>query len=164
MPEARYLDAKKVHIIQPDANAGARLEIEGEDPIPNIQFRLMLPLSNPDTFIAVQGSDKKEIGVLKSLDGLDQESRAVIERVLDRQYFTPKVHTITSLKPEGGMWHFKVETTRGAAEYFVRNWRDSAHEISPNRWLVHSVDGQRFEIPKVDEMDANSQSLMDQLL
>jgi len=140
------------------------VQIKGEEPIPNAQFRLMLPLSNPNTYIAIQDSSKKEIGVLKSLDGLDAESRAVIEKMLDRQYFTPKVLAINSLKPEGGMWHFKVETTRGAAEYYVRNWRDSAHEISTNRWLVHSVDGQRFEIPRVDDLDANSQNLMDQLL
>jgi len=140
------------------------VQIAAEDPIPNVKFRQMLPLSEPNTFIAIQDADKKEIGVLKSLEGLDKESRSIVEKMLDRQYFTPKVLTIKSLKPEGGMWHFIVETSRGDAEYYVRNWRDSAHEISANRWLVHSVDGQRFEIPKVDEMDANSQNLMDQLL
>ncbi len=164
MPEARYLDPSKLRVTLPAESAGASIQIIGEDAIPNIKFRQMLPLSQPNTYISLQDSDKKEIGVLKSLDGLDGESRKIVEKMLDRQYFTPKVLIIKSLKPEGGMWHFIVDTTRGEAEYYVRNWRDSAHEISANRWLVHSVDGQRFEIPKVDEMDANSQNLMDQLL
>ena len=164
MPEARYLDPAKVHVSLPAENAGATVQVDGEEAIPNAQFRMMLPLSDPQTFIAIQDADKKEIGVLKTLEGLDKDSRAVVERMLDRQYFTPKVLTIKSLKPEGGMWHFIVETSRGSAEYYVRNWRDSAHEISANRWLVHSVDGQRFEIPRVDDLDVNSQNLMDQLL
>jgi hypothetical protein len=164
MPEARYLDPSKLRVTLPAEDAGARMEIQGEDAIRNVQFRLMLPLSDTNTFIAIQDSAKKEVGVLKSLDGLDPDSRVVVERMLDRQYFTPKVLTIKSLKPEGGMWHFVVETSRGPAEYYVRNWRDSAHEISSNRWLVHSVDGQRFEIPRVDNLDVQSQNLMDQLL
>ena len=164
MPDARYLDPAKVRVTLPAEDAGPRVELQDELAVPNAQFRLLLPLSDPKTFIAIQDAAKKEIGVLKSLDGMDSASRAIVERLIDHQYFTPQVSTITSLKPEGGMWHFKVETSRGPAEYYVRNWRDSAHEISANRWLVHSVDGQRFEIPKVDEMDVQSQNLMDQVL
>jgi hypothetical protein len=164
MAEARFLDPAQVHVTLPAEDAGPRVELKGELTVPNAQFRRLLPLSEPGTFIAIQDGAKKEIGVLKNLEGMDEASRTLVNRILDRQYFTPKVSTIKSLKPEGGMWHFIVETSRGPAEYYVRNWRDSAHEISANRWLVHSVDGQRFEIPKVDEMDAQSQSLMDQLL
>ena len=148
----------------PAEDAGPRVELQDEIAVPNAQFRLLLPLSDAKSYIAIQDAAKKEIGVLKSLEGMDQSSRAIVEELLDHQYFTPRVSTIASLKPEGGMWHFVVETSRGRAEYYVRNWRDSAHEISPNRWLVHSVDGQRFEIPKVDEMDVQSQNLMDQVL
>ena len=164
MPEARFLDPARVRVTLPAEDAGPRVELEGEVAVPNAQIRRLLPLSDPHSFIAIEDGAKKEVGILKSLDGMDEESRQIVDRILDRQYFTPKVSLITSLKPEGGMWHFKVETSRGPAEYYVRNWRDSAHEISANRWLVHSVDGQRFEIPKVDEMDAQRQSLMDQLL
>ena len=164
MAEARFLEPGKVRVTLPAEDAGPRVELEGELAVPNAQIRRLLPLSDPETFIAIQDAAKKEIGILKTLEGMDPESRSLVNRLLDRQYFTPKVSLIKSLKPEGGMWHFIVETSRGPAEYYVRNWRDSAHEISANRWLVHSVDGQRFEIPKVDEMDVQSQNLMDQLL
>jgi len=164
MPEARYLDPSKVLVALPAQDSGARVEIKDEYCVPNAQFRLLLPLSDPKTFVAIQDAKKNEIGVMRSLDGMEAPSRAVVEQIIDRQYFTPKVSKINYLIGEAGMWHFKVETSRGDAEYFVRNWRDSAHEISANRWLVHSVDGQRFEIPKVDDLDVQSQNLMDQLL
>ncbi|MEA2552837.1 MAG: hypothetical protein QOJ65_1013 [Fimbriimonadaceae bacterium] len=164
MPEARYLDPAKVRVTLPAEDASPRVELLGEATIPNAQIKRVLPLSGPDGFIAIQDGSKVEVGILKSLEGMDSDSRALVEQILDRQYFTPKVQAIRSVKAEGGMWHFVVETQRGPAEYYVRNWRDSAHEIAPNRWLVHSVDGQRFEIPTVESLDVQSQALLDQLL
>ncbi len=127
-------------------------------------FRRLFPLSNPSEYIAVQDGDKKEVGILKSLDGLDEGARTIIEEELERLYFTPRVERITKLEQESGMWRFDVDTGRGPATYYVLNWRDSAHEIGPGRWLVHSVDGQRFEIPRTDLLDERSQDLLEQLL
>ena len=164
MPEARYLDPTRVRISQQRADSGIIVQIDEETPVQNATLKRLLPLSSPDVFVAVLNSDKTEVGILKSLDGMEGNSKKTLMEVLDRQYFTPKVTSITSLKAEGGMWHFVVETQRGPAEFYVRNWRDSAHEISPNRWLVHSVDGQRFDIPTVEDLDARSQALLDQVL
>ncbi|HEY0867813.1 MAG TPA: DUF1854 domain-containing protein, partial [Fimbriimonas sp.] len=61
-------------------------------------------------------------------------------------------------------WRFKVRTQRGPAEFYVRNWRDSAHEIQPNRWHINSVDGGRFEIRNLESLDVDSRRLMDQIL
>jgi hypothetical protein len=57
-----------------------------------------------------------------------------------------------------------VRTQRGPSEFYVRNWRDSGFEISPNRWQIHSVDGGRYDIPDLGALDARSQKLMLQLL
>ena len=87
-----------------------------------------------------------------------------IDAHLDRRYFTPRILQIESLRQEAGMWRFVVETQRGRSEFFVRNWRDNAHEISPNRWHILSVDGGRYEIPNLEALDAQSRRLMDLLL
>ena len=78
-------------------------------------------------------------------------------------YFTPTILSIESLRQDGGMWLFKVETQRGPAEFYVRNWRDSSHEISHLRFQIVSVDGQRFEIRDLNALDERSQALLDQL-
>lgn len=163
MPDARYLNPATVRVRLPGEGAGPHVQM-GEEAVSNAVFRRLFPLSDGESYIALQDAEKNEIGILKSLDGMDDESRRIVEGLLDRQYFTPRVSAIKTLKQEGGMWRFEVETQRGPAEYFVRNWRDSAHEISANRWLVHSVDGQRFEIPNTETLDAASQNLLDQLL
>jgi hypothetical protein len=83
---------------------------------------------------------------------------------LDRRYFTPRILRIDFLKQDAGMWKFNVETQRGLAEFYVRNWRDSAHETGGGRWQISSVDGQRYEIQSVEALDARSQALLEQLL
>ena len=56
-----------------------------------------------------------------------------------------------------------VETQRGDAEIYVRNWRDSAYETGAGRWQILSVDGLRFTIPDINALDARSQDLLDQV-
>ena len=62
------------------------------------------------------------------------------------------------------MWKFDVETTRGHSDFFVRNWRDNAHELNSGRWQITSVDGGRYEILNLDDLDEKSQILIEQLL
>jgi hypothetical protein len=102
--------------------------------------------------------------MLKTIDGLESRTRALLESQLDRMYFTPRIETIRELRLDAGMWRFDVVTQRGPAAFFVRNWRDSANEISAGRWHILSVDGGRFEIENLEALDAASRRLMDQVL
>lgn len=140
-----------------------RVEIAFERCIVDCIVRRSFPLSKPTEFLSIQEGDGKEIGVLRSLDELDNESRKLIEHELDRRYFTPEILQLRALKQEGGMWTFDVVTSRGATQFYVRNWRDSSHEVSPGRFVIQSVDGQRFEVPNFDALDTRSQTLIEQL-
>lgn len=162
--DTNYLEPSDVIIRRVGEGGSPCVTVNGGAQARTAQFRRLFPLSNPSEYISIQDSDRKEVGVLRTLDGLDQESRSIILEELDRRYFTPVVSRIKQLEQESGMWRFDVDTARGPATYFVRNWRDSAHEIGLNRWLVHSVDGQRFELPNTEKLDARSQDLLEQLL
>lgn len=161
--DIRYLTGDDVRCLPSPGGAGLRIQIGEEQCIVHGRVRRLLPLSEPDTFFSIQDAAGKEIGVLRSLAGLDEESRLRIEDDLDRRYFTPKISAIRSLKQEGGLWTFEVDTSRGESTFYVRNWRDSSHEISPGRFSISSVDGQRFEVPDFDALDTRSQVLLEQL-
>ena len=160
----RYLNANEIKATRPVGAIHPRIEIAGEFVILSAIIKRAFPLSNPDTYISIQESKGKEVGVLRTVSGLDSESARIFSEELDRRYFTPQIDQIDSLRSEAGMWRFNVRTQRGAAEFYVRNWRDNAHEITPGRWQIMSVDGARFEILKTDELDPKSQRLLDQLL
>jgi hypothetical protein len=141
-----------------------RLELVGDQTILSARVKRAFPSSKPKEFLSIQTGDNKEVAILKSMVGLDAESERLIDVELDRRYFTPKIQKINRLTQEAGMWRFEVLSQRGEAEFYVRNWRDNAFEISASRWLIHSVDGGRFEIMDLESLDAHSRALMDQLL
>lgn len=160
----RYLDPVGIRAVLPPGATHLRVEIVGDRTVLSARVKRTFPLSEPVRFLSIQDGAGKEVGILRTVEGLDPQSRILIEEQLDRRYFTPRIERIESLKQEAGMWRFAVTTQRGPVDFYVRNWRDSANEIAPNRWHIHSVDGGRFEIPDLEELDAVSRRLMDQLL
>jgi hypothetical protein len=160
----RYVDAAQVRATRPSGAAHLRVELVDDQVILHARVKRAFPLSKPREFLSLQTSDNKEVAVLRSMDGLDPETTKLFEAELDRRYFTPVIQRINVLRQEAGMWRFVVETQRGTAEFYVRNWRDNAHEIKLGRWQINSVDGGRFEIENLEALDKQSQSLMDQLL
>lgn len=157
------MDGHRLRASRADGADNLRIEIEGDRCILDAIIRRAFPLTKPTEFLSIQDAGGGEVGVLRSLDGLDNESRKLIEHELDRRYFTPEILQLRALKQEGGMWTFDVVTSRGATEFYVRNWRDSSHEVSPGRFVIQSVDGQRFEVPNFDALDTRSQTLIEQL-
>lgn len=159
----RYLDPAKVRFFKLEGAAHLRTEIEDELCIIETRLRRAFPFSATQNYLSVQDASGKEIGIVTDPSQLDRQSRELMDEELDRRYFTPKITSIQSLKNEGGMWTFGVQTQRGNATFYVRNWRDSAHEIAPGLIQINSVDGQRFEIGNYEALDTKSKTLMDQL-
>lgn len=160
----RYLEPGEVRAWRPAGAAHIRVEIAGDRTILTALLKRAFPLSEPLQLLSIQDGAGKEVGILRTMEGLDPQTREVFDAQLDRRYFTPRIERIESLRQEAGMWKFAVITQRGATEFYVRNWRDSATEIQPGRWHITSADGGRFEIPNLEGLDAESRRLMDQLL
>lgn len=161
--EIRYLDGGRVRATLPEGATQPRIEVEDELSILAGRVRKVFPFSNAQGYYSIQDGAGKEVGVLRDMAELDEETRSIFESELARRYFTPTIQTIDSLKQDGGMWLFKVQTQRGPAQFYVRNWRDSSQEISHLRFQIVSVDGQRFEIRDLNDLDERSQALLDQL-
>lgn len=159
----RYVDGRQVRVWFPSGSISPRVEIEADRTVLHARIRRAFPLTEPTRYLSVQDGAGHEVCMIRNPDKSDPESRQAIERALDRRYFTPRIGAITYLKQEAGMWRFRVTTHRGDGEFFVRNWRESAVEISPNRWLIFAVDGRRFEIPDLESLDDKSRRLVEQL-
>lgn len=159
----RHIEGTKLCFWKPEESTHLRAEIGGEWSLPVAIVRRAFPQSEPGQYLSIQGADGVEIGILKSIDELDPASREAVLLELDRRYHTPKISAVIVLRQDAGMWLFEVETQRGRSEFYVRNWRDSAHETGPGRLQITSVDGQRFEIEDYTKLDEKSQALMEQL-
>ena len=62
------------------------------------------PFSTPDQWISLRDRDGTELGLLPTLDGLNPQSRALIEEHLKDRYDIPKIQTILNIESnkEGG--------------------------------------------------------------
>lgn len=161
--DLNYLDPALVRMHRPDGGSNLRVVVEGDRCVLSARLRRVFPLSHADHYLSVQDGEGKEVGILRGLDGLDHESRRVAEQEIDWRYFTPKIVRLNSVRQEGGLWTFDVLSSRGPIRFYVRNWRDSSSEIAPGRFLIQSVDGQRFEIEDYNRLDSDSQLLIEQL-
>ena len=163
MSELKYVSGDQVKLTRRPDSLFLDAQI-GEDLHSNVHLIRAFPLSKPHEMISIRDAENKEFGIIESIDSLEPSSKSLAQDELDRRYFTPQITKINSLKNEASMWRFNVETTRGHSDFFVRNWRDNAHELTSGRWQITSVDGGRYEILNLDDLDDKSQILIEQLL
>jgi len=161
--QSTYLDERRVRVIATAPGSRPHIQIEDDRCLIHAQLRRCFPLTMSSAYISVFDFSGTEVGILRSLDAMDAESRRNVEDELDAFYFTPSISKIRTLKAEASMWKWEVETQRGTAVFYLRGVRDSVHEVASNRWQVFSVDGQRYEIRNVDELDQRSQNLFESL-
>lgn len=161
--EVGYLDPSNVTVHGVAAGARPHVEIAGCLCLLNARLRRCFPLTAPDRHISVFDAAGGEFGVISDLALLDGESHNAVVQELDAFYFTPAIARIRSLRLEASMWKWEVDTQRGVALFYLRGVRDSVHEVAPARWQIYSVDGQRYEIRNIHELDQRSQNLFESL-
>lgn len=160
--ELVYLDPATLHF----ARRGdvLRLTIENDRSYLKVHAARAFPLTETDDYIGLLDAiSGREIGMLRSLRDLDPPTRQLVEAELDKRYFIPKITRIIRAKKEFGTVYWDVETDRGRRKFVMRGIRDSMHEVEPGRYLINDVDGNRFEVRQLSDLDSRSQSQWDAL-
>jgi len=142
----------------------ARLTVDNDRSYPRIKVAIAAPLSRRGQYISLLNGKGEEIVMLPDLDGLDADSRQVVEKELDRRYLTSRVNRLVALKQEFGVTYWEVETDRGVREFVVRDLQENCIWLSESHLLLVDVDGSRFEIPDRRLLDEHSQQLLDAIL
>lgn len=161
--EFRYLDPRAILF----ARRGdvLRMTVEGDRSYLKVRPVRAFPLSELNDYIGLLDAiSGHEIGMLRSMRDLDGPTRQLIQQELDKRYFIPKIHRITQAKKEFGTVYWDVDTDRGSRKFVMRGIRDSIHEIDSGRYLVNDVDGNRFEIPQIDQLDSKSLALWERIV
>jgi len=143
-----FLDPKMLKLFRTDPQDSlVRLTLTGDRSWREVRVARAFPFSDPDQYIGLRDGDDKDIGILTTLHGLDRNSRAIIDEELERRYFTPKVHRVLTVNEQFGVVTWEVETDRGTRRFLVRNLRDNAYPLGPNRVMMTDTDGNRYEFP-----------------
>lgn len=161
--DLEYLDTSRLHFAM--RGDVLRLTVENDRSYLKVHAARAFPLTELNEFIGlIDAIGGHEIGMLRSLRDLDCHARQLVQEALNKRYFVPKITRIMEAKREFGTVYWDVETDRGARKFLMRGIRDSMHEIEPGRYLVVDIDGNRFEVPQLGDLDSRSQSMWDRLL
>lgn len=141
-----------------------RLTVEGDRSYPTVKPVWAAPLSHPDKYLALLDGKGKEIVTLTDPSALPPASWEAAQEELRRRYLTATVTAIAHAKQEFGATYWHVETDRGTRDFVTQNLQENAVWLSDAHLLLLDVDGNRFEIPDVAQMDEASRRFIAVLL
>lgn len=122
------------------------------------------PLTRPGKYLALLNGKGEEITTIADPDALDSSSKEAVLEELHRRYLTATVHKITHAKTEFGAGYWHVITDRGERDFVTQSLQENAHWLSPTHLMLLDVDGNRFEILNVEDLDARSRVFLEAML
>ncbi len=162
--DERATDGPRIERISRDHAGKLTVHLAGEDEaIVDARVARCFPWSLPDGYISIRDSDGREIVLLDSLSELDDESRDIVACELHHKVFRPKITRVFSCRTEFGVTSISVDTDRGPV-IFQLGSRDDVRLLSPTRALFRDVDGNTYELPDTEAIDADSQRKLHALL
>ncbi|MFW5991965.1 MAG: DUF1854 domain-containing protein [Halanaerobiaceae bacterium] len=157
--ELVILDPRKINL-HLDQKEELNLTVEGEDTYEDVSVNPAFPLSEVGRYLSFVDSDNNEIGMLKDMNELNDEAKSVLEDILERIYFMPKIIEIHNIEEEYGVTRWDVVTEKGPRSFDIRSRRRDVRPFGKKRIIIHDVDGNRYEIPDYTELDKKSQQVL----
>lgn len=162
-PIAPILDPAVVKIEQDAASGRLLLRRPSGEATPIERVHLPFPLTSGNRFVLLRGPEGKDVGILEDYYLLDQASQAALKDALDEAYFIPQVRTVYSIAEQFDVLNWDVETDRGRRRFEVRG-RHNVRPLDGRRILIKDVDGNRYEIPDFERLDARSRDMVEEEL
>jgi hypothetical protein len=157
------VDPSKIRLFR-DAGGVLRLTLEGDRSYLKVKVTRAFPLSLAGQYVGLADGQDRQIAIVKDPADLDPESRAITQEELRRRYFTAIIKSVEEVKELFGVVQWKVITDRGPREFLVRGMRESVYEMEGDQILVMDVDGNRFQLPRFDQLDRESRALVEKVL
>ncbi len=119
-------------------------------------FHRCFPFETPDEYISVLNKDGREYAMIRSLNELPAESQEIIRAELDRKYLCPTVKRIKSLKEKLDYSFWEVDTDRGDMSFSMHDTYRNIARVGGGMLIITDVDGNRYRINDVAELDRKS--------
>lgn len=165
MLKLRFLDSHNA-VFERTEGGFVSLKIE-EESYPRIQVVRAFPFSDPDLYISIRESDEKakEIGVIRDLNkDVAPDTAVMLREQMKLRYFTPVIERIYNIKDEYGFAYFDVLTNHGKCKFAIHMGGGSVVNLSDTRLMITDLDGNRFEIPDVNQLTSKELKKLDLFL
>lgn len=128
---------------------------------PDLRPRRVFPISGRSSFVSFLNEKGEEEVLLRDPENLDPESTAVLELFLSRVYSGAIIRRVYDITETMGVALWTVMTDRGYASFEVVDRERHIRLLPGGRYLITDVDGNRFEIPCIHDLDRRSQELVE---
>ncbi|MEI6970674.1 MAG: DUF1854 domain-containing protein [bacterium] len=149
-----FLDPARISFER--SGAHLRLTVDGDRSVLRTVVTRIFPLTHPNQYLSVRDGSGTEVGILRSLDRLDETSRSLVEGDLARRYFLPVIHRITAVVERFGTVEWQVDTDRGKYRFTTRDMRDNVLRLGGGRYIIQDVDENRYEVRNATLLDRPS--------
>jgi len=120
---------------------------------PRVFLHRAFPFDDPYCYISVLDKDLKEIGLIKRIDDFPEDIAFILKNELTRKYYAPKVEKIISVKERYGFSYWKVITDAGEMTFTLQDTYRSILKVGNGRVFIIDMDGNRYEIPNVEDLE-----------
>jgi hypothetical protein len=139
------------------------LTVDGKS-YPTVKPVWAAPLSHPNRFLSLLNGKGDEIVTIEDPQTLPKSSYDAVKAELSRRYLTSTILKIESAKTEFGATYWHVETERGHRDFVTQSLQENAQWLSSTHLLLVDVDGNRFEIEDLTQLDDQSRSIVEVVL
>ena len=138
-----------------------RLTLKDGTVYENLEPRKLFPITNHTMYITLLDSHEKELGFVRDLEEIDEDSRRALEECFEEYYMIPKIKRVLKCVDKFGVLKWTVETDRGEITFDIKNRHsDIKHLHGTNRVIIRDSNDNRYEIPDVENMDPHSDRVL----
>ncbi|MBS7609555.1 DUF1854 domain-containing protein [Candidatus Bathyarchaeota archaeon] len=162
MPFSKFLeslnivDPKRLHISKDVRLNRLKVQLDGKV-FDNVLPRLPMPLSKPEFVILAQRAGDgswNELCMIKDYRLLDDESRRVLEELLEKNYFIPEIVRVERLETSGDEFRWEVITSKGPRSFLTQGRRSII--VLGFKIIVIDKDDNIYQITDYRKIDAKS--------
>ena len=134
-----------------------RLTLKDGTVYEDLEPRRLFPITNQTMFITLLDSHEKELGFVRDLEEIDEDSRRALEECFAEYYMIPKISQVLEIHDKFGVLEFKVMSDRGEISFRIRNRHSDIKNLNgTGRIVIRDSNDNRYEIPCFDDLDRHS--------
>ena len=134
----------------------------GDADYKRVTFRRALPIGQPMEYISVANHENKEIGMIRAVSELSEVQREIVMAELENRYYCPSVFEVKSVKDKLGYVYLELSIGRDGQRYdktcTVKDVSKNIRMLGDNRLIIFDVDGNRYLVNALSELDKKSLS------
>jgi hypothetical protein len=132
---------------------------------PTVVPRWASPLKHPNRYLSLLDGKGNEIVTITDPEKeLGEPNRGHVLAEVRRRYLTALVESVVTVKGEWGATYWVVETDRGRREFVTQSLQENAQWLGASHILLTDVDGNRFELKDIENLDERSRKLIHSIL